>query len=94
MKLPKELRTLRLCELPIGATGWTVPWAMQADEEECLWVDSSCSIEKEREGTCTMRVRREADGVWVVLTERRDYEPHILPKKNWLPVVMLEVKDV
>lgn len=51
-----------ITRMAVGDDGWTVPWAVSADEEGLLWLDPLHSVDSRPGGTAIMRVKREPGG--------------------------------
>ncbi|MFH1635787.1 MAG: hypothetical protein ABIG63_17485 [Chloroflexota bacterium] len=65
MKLPEDRYEKTIKEMPPGTMGWTVPWAMYADEDGELWVNGNYPLFPDSGGTVTMLVGRTPMGVVV-----------------------------
>lgn len=66
-----------IASMDVGASGWTVPWAMYHDKSRCLWLNGSYTIHAHPGGTVQMWVRRDDDG-WHVDAAHCDAE-----SKQW-----------
>ena len=55
----------RIQDLEIGDSGWTVPWAMAADADGRLWLNSGVAIFLYPKGVVRLLVRRTSRG-WEV----------------------------
>uniref|UniRef100_A0A6M3JGV0 Uncharacterized protein n=1 Tax=viral metagenome TaxID=1070528 RepID=A0A6M3JGV0_9ZZZZ len=69
MKLPKDRYERTIKEMPPHTSGWTVPWAMYADEDGELWINGNYTVFSDRGGTVNMLVGRTSSGVVVSIVE-------------------------
>lgn len=65
-RLPKARRQKEIKDLATHEVGFTVPWAMSADDAGLLWLNPNYSIHAAPGGTVTMKVVRDAEGDYVV----------------------------
>lgn len=94
--LPERRRTPRIDDLAPGQSGWTVPWAMSADQHGRLWLRGDYILSDCRSGTFQMNVTRDRDGAWMVAvppgeTYQRGHDLH--PGWNPLPVAQVAWVD-
>jgi len=87
--LPAEAFERTIADLRVGESGWTVPWAMDHDEERRCWLNPRHTISQEPGGTVQMQVARREDGYHVWLAPDYRYHPNSNPGKGYLPVVEL-----
>jgi hypothetical protein len=74
MKLPSDLEETNTFErMPIGATGYTVPWAMFADASGELYLNSKYTFDAEPGGTMQLQVLHTPQGFIVDVSRCRDY---------------------
>ena len=66
--LPAARVERTIAAMPDGEAGWTVPWAMWADEDMRLWVNGEYATHPSAGGTAQMFVRRTSGGVKVDIT--------------------------
>lgn len=76
--LPEEMGTASrsIAAMDVGDIGWTVPWAMFADDERRLWLNGRYALHAQPGGTAVMAVWRGEDG-WHVDASRCD------PDQRW-----------
>lgn len=73
--LPDGMEEYTISSMSVGEAMYTVPWAMWVDRQRRCWLRPDFSIDKNPQGTASMRVRREQDGFHVDRTGyARDYE--------------------
>jgi len=91
-KLPAAFREATIASMKPGRPYYTVPWAMQADENGALWLRRGYTAWDCPGGTAQMRVERRDDGyhVWPVPGER--YAPEALHGQRFISVAVLEGK--
>ena len=63
--LPEDMEQETISGMPVGESGYTVPWAMWADLNRVLWINGNYSIHKKPHGTVCMFVERTKEGVVV-----------------------------
>lgn len=68
-RLPEHVYQDTVGDLKLGATGWTVPWALVADEEGDLYLLTGHSIHSSPGGTVQMFVQRLEGGFLVDIRE-------------------------
>jgi hypothetical protein len=75
-KLPKEREQKLIAEMEIDELGYTVPWAMWADENRDLYIDLHFPVvaEGEQGGTACMLIRRVDGGFKVYEHTIGDYQ--------------------
>lgn len=79
--LPEEHEeTMILSLLGVGETGWTVPWAMWADESGHCWLRGEYLYANALAGTLQMRVEHRTDGVYVGIPSDARYRRD---RKQW-----------
>lgn len=61
-RLPQDRYKNTLGTMPIGASGYTVPWAMWPDEDGELWLHGGYNYLDSPRGTVGMKVTRREDG--------------------------------
>lgn len=91
-KLPKSAETVTLADMKVGTSGYTVPWAMYADQERKLWLDPHFTFQEQPGGTVQMHVARTDEGfrVWYVGGETyRVGAGRSAPDEDGLPVARL-----
>lgn len=72
-RLPASKQEEVIADMQPGDSGWTMPWAMYADNDNALWLNGSYTIHAQPGGTVEMRVWRDAgDGYWRVDASRCD----------------------
>jgi hypothetical protein len=52
--------------MPIGGTGWIVPWAVGVDHEDTLYLSLGTHYEQRSMGTMNTLVHRAAEDKWLV----------------------------
>lgn len=91
-ELPKSMETVTLADMAVGTSGYTVPWAMYADQDRKLWLDPGFTFEERSGGTVQMRVTRTDEGFRVRHVPGETYEPgdgRSSSGRDRLPVVEL-----
>lgn len=91
-KLPRSVETVTLADMAVGTTGYTVPWAMYADQDRKLWLDPNFTFEERSGGTVQMHVTRTDEGFRVRYVPGETYEPgssRASRDRDGLPVVEL-----
>lgn len=73
--LPEDMEEDDIFHMQIGASGWTVPWAMWCDRKRRLWLHPSYTIYREPGGTVQMLVVRTPDGYEVEVPMGEKYHP-------------------
>jgi hypothetical protein len=89
-RLPAASRECTIATMEPGRTYWTVPWAMQADEDGRMWLRPGYTAWKCPGGTAAMRIELREDGhhVWPVRHHGYTLEP--LGTQQFIPVAVLE----
>lgn len=64
-RLPEAYEENTIAEMLPGDEGYTVPWAMWADEDRVLWINGKYSFTKNVFGTSHLRIKRTQAGVIV-----------------------------
>ena len=64
-RLPEAFESRTIAGMSPGDKGYTVPWAMFADEDRILWINGGHSVMKEPKGTAHLEIQRTKDGVIV-----------------------------
>ena len=76
--LPKSRKEKNLLDMKSGATTWTTPWAMYADESNSLWLNGDYTQHNNRVGTANMKVHKTLKGDYVVdISNCGDYKWNI-----------------
>lgn len=91
-ELPRSVETMTLADMAVGATGYTVPWAMYADQDRKLWLDPGFTFEGRPCGTVRMHVTRIDEGFRVRYVPGETYEPgdgRSSSRRDSLPVIEL-----
>ena len=73
--LPGEYVEHTLANLRVGESTWTVPWAMDVDDERRCWLTPSFTGHPTPGGTVQMLVERREDGYHVWLAPDYKYHP-------------------
>ena len=68
-KLPASLQAEKISDLMIGEECWVVPWAMYADKDCLLWLNSEYSIHYDKKGTAQLKIKRTRSGFIVDISE-------------------------
>jgi len=63
--LPESFEENTIRHMLPGDVGYTVPWAMWADTDRCLWINGKYSVDSTPGGTVCMFIKRTEDGVIV-----------------------------
>jgi hypothetical protein len=71
--LPEHLEEETIERMSPGDKGYTVPWAMFADENGRLWINGSYTVHSESGGTAAMLVERTKSGVICDIRKCRDH---------------------
>jgi hypothetical protein len=74
-KLPAGLTQPCIRDMKVGASGWTVPWAMMVDGEQNCYLNGHYSVDRAQGGTAQMRVDRNDDGYAVYIPKGFKYNP-------------------
>jgi hypothetical protein len=67
---PDDLPQNKIRDLPVGATGYTVPWALMVDEDGAVYIRGDYMIEVRPMGTVEMQVLRKPEGLYVTEQKR------------------------
>ena len=91
--LPETFEQETIIGMLPGDTGYTVLWAMWADENRVLWINGDYSIHKSPGGTVHMKIKRTIDGVVVKEATIEDHKYMAGPSSwdmspNKLPVTL------
>jgi hypothetical protein len=68
-RLPESRMETTIGAMPIGASGYTVPWAMWPDMDGKLWINGHYPIDRVPGGTVSMLVTRHEHGYEVDISE-------------------------
>ena len=63
--LPESYEEDTIANMLPGEKGYTVPWAMWADDSRVLWIHGGYSVVKKPHGTAHMKIQRTELGVIV-----------------------------
>lgn len=93
-KLPINLEQETIEDMLIGEECWVAPWAMYADTDSSLWLNSGYSIHNKQFGTVNMKIKRVEDGYLVDVSKCADYgwkpaRPGYATPFTPLPVIQL-----
>ena len=95
-KLPSTLETRNgINQMDLGAAGYTVPWAMEVDNDRNCWLHPKYPVDDQPHGTAEMRVELREDGyhVWAPLDytwDLRDVLKGMSPEVTlYIPVAVL-----
>ena len=97
-RLPETYEENIINRMVSGDIGYTVPWAMYADEDRLLWINSSYSISTRPSGTVQLRIERTRDGVRVDESTIGDHKysvgkPHYVGEFIPLPVDLISHRE-
>lgn len=91
--LPENLEGSTIELMLTGDTGYTLPWAMWADEDRKMWMNPKYPISKTPTGTTQMAIERTEDGVNVFLSTLPKGYKYTPSESSWpkeLPVRLVE----
>lgn len=86
-KLPEKHREVVLAEMPVGTTGYLVPWMMSVDSERRCWLNDEVPVHPSRYGTCTLWVEKTSDDYIVEPTEDYLWHPQSSVREGLAPVI-------
>ena len=96
-RLPTELNAQAILNQKYGATGYTVPWAMEVDAAEQCFLRSNFPLFNEPGGTATMKLELQGDGWHVWPPEGELWKPwgafERYPYKQVVPVVAIHLPE-
>ncbi|WP_139809010.1 hypothetical protein [Mycobacterium avium] len=86
-RLPGYAEQLSIADLPVGATGWTVPWALGRNGQGLMVIDGGMVIDAAPGGTASVAVTKAADQGFTVtcVPERVDVAR---PGGHYIPVLV------
>lgn len=86
-RLPGCAEQSSIVDLPVGATGWTVPWALGRDGQGLFVIDGGMVIDASPGGTASVAVTKAADQGFTVtcVPERVDVAR---PGGHYIPVLV------
>lgn len=90
-RLPKQNENHdTLAELPVGMSGWTVPWAMESYGPNGCYLSADYHYWPGQHGTVQMLVEHREDGyhVWIKAGEKYDLR-HGFPSNDAIPVASI-----
>lgn len=86
-RLPTKYYQRSLSRLPIGATGYTVPWAMRVDERGECWLKADYPYDNTSHGTMCMMVENTSRGFVVTIPVDYGHQWEREVVKSGIPVV-------
>ncbi len=87
-KLPEDKEEITIAYLLDGEVGYTVPWALIADEDGNLWIRGDLEVLPSPEGTASLEIRRRGDSIVVArdAIPDRSLTRDPKPPDEWLPL--------
>lgn len=84
-KLPERHREVVLAEMPVGTTGYLVPWMMRVDSEGRCWLNDKVPL-CSGWGTATLWIKKMTEGYIVKPTEHYSWHPESV-REGLAPVI-------
>lgn len=97
VKIPLDLIQRMVCDLAIGESAWTVPWAMEVDQDGHCWLDVTAPVFPVTGGTVCAHITVCQDGVRIDVYPANGNEQAFIPRAldlkpgHYAPVVDLQV---
>lgn len=82
-RLPESFEHRTIAGMLPGDKGYTVPWAMFADEDRILWINAGYIVTDEEQGTSHLSIERTKDGVIVYQNSIGDHTYGIGDSEFW-----------
>lgn len=94
-KMPLEMVQNCVFSMDLGTSAFTVPWAIDLDEELNVWIDTDYRVVHEYDPQATMTVHRAEDGSYSVEipANERYYPATYLDGDEYEPITAVKVTE-
>ena len=92
-KMPIEMVENCISSMDLGSSAFTVPWAVDIDEDLNVWIDTDYRVVHEYDHRATMLVHRAEDGSYSVEIpgNARYYPATYLDGEEYVPVTAVKI---